>query len=103
MEKKRMSFINFKKLLLDAELTIPKFTDLIQVSEKNIQSYKKKKEVPNTIAVIATCFAKMHLENIDYKEIIKDLDLQKKEKKGAGFSKKKAIKEKLKDKEKAKK
>ena len=55
-----MTFIDFKKLLLDAELSIPKFTELIKVSEKNIQAYKKKKHVPNAIAVIATCFAKMN-------------------------------------------
>ena len=30
-----MTFIDFKKLLLDAELTIPKFTEIIKVSEKN--------------------------------------------------------------------
>ena len=33
-----MTFIDFKKLLLDAELTIPKFTELIKVSEKNKQT-----------------------------------------------------------------
>ena len=84
-----MTFIEFKKLLLDAELTIPKFTALIKVSEKNIQSYKKKEEVPNAIAVIAACFAKMNQEGMDFKTLIDDLDLQKKEKKGAGFSSKK--------------
>ena len=89
-----MTFIDFKKLLLDAELTIPKFTELIKVSEKNIQAYKKKKRVPNSIAVIATCFAKMNKESIDYKELINDLGLEKKEKKGAGFSKKESTKEK---------
>ena len=89
-----MTFIDFKKLLLDAEVTIPKFTELIKVSEKNIQAYKKKKRVPNSIAVIATCFAKMNKESIDYKELINDLGLEKKEKKGAGFSKKKSTKEK---------
>ncbi len=84
-----MTFIDFKKLLLDAELTIPKFTALIKVSEKNIQAYKKKKEVPNAIAVVAACFAKMNQDGVDYREIIEDLDLKKKEKKGAGFSAKK--------------
>ncbi len=84
-----MTFINFKKLLLDAELTIPKFTALIKVSEKNIQSYKKKEEVPNAIAAIAACFAKMNQEGMDYRTLMDDLDLQKKEKKGAGFSSKK--------------
>lgn len=84
-----MTFIDFKKLLLDAELTIPKFTALIKVSEKNIQSYKKKEEVPNAIAAIAACFAKMNQEGMDYKTLMNDLELQKKEKKGAGFSSKK--------------
>ncbi|KAB7884871.1 hypothetical protein [Poseidonibacter ostreae] len=93
-----MTFIDFKKLLLDAELTIPKFTALIKVSEKNIQAYKKKKEVPNTIASIAACFAHMNKTGMDYKAIIDDLELVKKEKKGAGFSKDKSIKTKEKDK-----
>lgn len=95
-----MTFINFKKLLLDAELTIPKFTALIKVSEKNIQSYKKKEEVPNAIAAIAACFAKMNQEGMDYRTLMDDLDLKKKEKKGAGFSsKKKEKKEKILEKE----
>lgn len=88
-----MTFIDFKKLLLDAELTIPKFTALIQVSEKNIQSYKKKKEVPNAIASIAACFAKMNQDGTDFRDLINKLELKKKEKKGSGFSAKKNIKE----------
>ena len=82
-----MTFIEFKKLLLDAEISLPKFSKLIKVSEKNIQSYKKKGEVPNTIAVIAKCFAVMHNKNIDYKHKIETLELQAKTKKGAGFAK----------------
>jgi len=81
-----MKFIEFKKKLLDAEISLPKFSRLIKVSDKNIQSYKKKDEVPNTIAVIATCFAKLHSEGHDYHDLIKGLDLKAKTKKGAGFS-----------------
>ncbi|NQY94145.1 MAG: hypothetical protein HRT43_08285 [Campylobacteraceae bacterium] len=94
-----MTFIDFKKLLLDADITLPKFANIIKVSEKNIQAYKKKGEVPNTIAVIAKCFASFHNSEVDYKSLIKELDLVKKEKKGAGFSK---VKEKDKDKNKDK-
>ncbi len=83
-----MTFIEFKKLLLDAEITLPKFSKLIKVSEKNIQAYKKKKEVPNTIAVIVASFAKMHQDGIDYKSLVDALELKAKTKKGAGFSKK---------------
>lgn len=83
-----MTFIDFKKLLLDAEITLPKFSKLIKVSEKNIQSYKKKGEVPNTIAVIVQCFGAMHKEGIDYRTIVEELNLQAKTKKGAGFAKK---------------
>lgn len=93
-----MTFIDFKKLLLDAELTIPKFTELIKVSEKNIQAYKKKKEVPNTIASVVACFAKLNKEGIDFKTMINELELKQKEKKGSGFSKKKSLKEKSKNK-----
>jgi L-2-hydroxyglutarate oxidase LhgO len=74
-------------LLLDAEITIPKFASLIKVSEKNIQSYKKKGEVPNMLAVIAKCFAEMNKEEIDYRKMITSLELKKKSKNG-GFKKK---------------
>ncbi len=84
-----MTFIEFKKLLLDAEISLPKFSKLIKVSEKNLQAYKKKGEVPNAIAVVATCFAAMHKEGLDYRALIEPLELKAKTKKGAGFAKKK--------------
>lgn len=84
-----MTFIEFKKTLLDAEISLPKFCKLIKVSDKNIQSYKKKGDIPNTIAVIATCFAKMHTEGINYRHLIEDL-LLKKQTKSGGFKKKSA-------------
>lgn len=84
-----MTFIEFKKLLLDAEITLPKFSKLIKVSEKNLQSYKKKGEVPNAIAAVASCFATMHGAGIDYRTTIEALKLQAKVKKGAGFGHKK--------------
>jgi len=89
-----MTFIEFKKLLLDADISLPKFSKLIKVSEKNLQAYKKKGEIPNAIAVIVTCFATMNQKGIDYREIVDDLKLQAKTKEGAGFSKKKKLKEK---------
>lgn len=82
-----MTFIEFKKLLLDAEITLPKFSKLIKVSEKNLQSYKKKGEVPNTIAVIAAAFACFQKEGIDYRTLVTALELKAKTKKGAGFAK----------------
>jgi len=81
-----MTFIEFKKLLLDAEITLPKFCELIKVSDKNIQSYKKKGTIPNTIAVIAVCFERFHRDQIDYRPLIENLNLKKKTKTG-GFAK----------------
>lgn len=83
-----MTFIEFKKKLLDIEMSLPKFCDLIKVSDKNIQSYKRKGEVPNTIAVVVTCFAVLHENNIDFRHHVEELQLIKKTKKG-GFAKKK--------------
>ena len=81
-----MTFIEFKKHLLDADLTLPKFANLIKVSDSNIQSYKKKGEVPNTIAVIVKSFSLMNKKGILYKDHIKELQLKKKKKEGSGFS-----------------
>jgi len=86
-EYSTMTFIEFKKLLLDAEITLPKFCKLIKVSDKNIQSYKKKGHVPNAIAALAACFVRLHQEQIDYRSLIEELDLKKKTKSG-GFKKK---------------
>jgi len=83
-----MTFIEFKKRLLDAEITLPKFSKLIKISEKNLQSYKKKGEVPNAIAVSVTCFAQLNKLGIDYRPMIESLELKAKTKKGVGFSKK---------------
>lgn len=83
-----MTFIEFKKHLLDADISLPKFSKLIKVSEKNLQSYKKKDSVPNPIAVIVVCFVEMKKAGLDYKSIINSLDLKAKQKKGAGFAKK---------------
>lgn len=88
-----MTFIDFKKLLLDAEITLPKFSKLIKVSEKNIQAYKQKGEVPNAIAAVAKCIAVMHSKGIDYKTEIESLGLEPKRKKGVGFAKKEKPKE----------
>ena len=73
-----MTFVEFKKLLLDADVTLPKFAQLVKVSENNLRSYKKKDEIPNAIAVIAKCFALMNKKDIDYKSHIKELQLTKK-------------------------
>ena len=87
-KREKMTFVEFKKLLLDADISLPKFSKLIKVSEKNLQSYKKKEEVPNAIAVVAKCFAKMNEDDVDYRALIETLDLQAKTKEGAGFSSK---------------
>jgi len=83
-----MTFIEFKKQLLDAEISLPKFSKLIKVSEKNLQAYKKKGEVPNAIAVVVSCFVAMHQAGLDYRSIVEALELKAKTKKGAGFAKK---------------
>jgi hypothetical protein len=86
-----MTFIEFKKNLLDAGISLPKFSKLIKVSEKNIQSYKKKGEVPNTIAVIVVCFVEMTKTGLNYRDIVESLALEAKTKKGSGFAKKSEI------------
>lgn len=80
-----MTFVDFKKLLLDAELSLPKFAELVKVSEKNIQAYKNKGEVPNAIAVAVKCLALLNTTEINYVDEINQLGLVKKNKK-SGFA-----------------
>lgn len=88
-----MTFLEFKKQLIDAEISLPKFSKLLKVSEKNLQSCKKKAQVPNAVAVAAACFAHMNKMGIDYREVVESLDLEYKKKQGAGFAKKSKQKE----------
>ncbi len=82
-----MTFIDFKKNFFQTRKLLSQNSQtLLKSMKKNIQAYKKKGDVPNAIAVIAQCFASMHANDLNYKEIIKELDIEKKrEKKGAGF------------------
>jgi hypothetical protein len=82
-----MTFVEFKKSLLDLDMTIPKFSNLIKVSEKNVQGYKKKGEVPNTIAVIVTLMVEMQKKGLSYSELVNDLDLKVKTKKKSTLKK----------------
>ncbi len=82
-----MTFIEFKKRLLDGDITLPKFAKLVKISEKNLQSYKKKGEVPNLVAVAIESFAIMKENNLNYKDIIENLNLKNKKKEGVGFQK----------------
>lgn len=86
-----MTFIEFKKRLLDIDLSIPKFCELLKISVKNVQSYKKKNEVPNSLAVAISCFCEMKNENINFKEIVEELNLEQKTKENAGFASKKRV------------
>ena len=47
--------------------------------------------MPNTIAVIASCFANMNKIEMDYRSMIEALELEAKTKKGAGFANKKKL------------
>ncbi len=84
-----MTYVEFKKVLIELDLSIPKFSNLLKISDKNINSYKKKEEIPNVIAVAAVSLKAMQDAGIEYKEIIESLGLELKKKKGAGFASKK--------------
>ncbi len=70
-------------------MSLPKFCELIKVSDKKYSVLQEKKgQVPNAIAVIVACFASMRENEIDFRKIVDDLELEKKTKEG-GFKKKK--------------
>lgn len=82
-----MTYIEFKKRLLDLDMSLPQFCALVKISDKNLRSYKKKAEIPNALAALTICLVELDRLGADYRESIEGLGLTKKTKKG-GFAKK---------------
>jgi hypothetical protein len=80
-----MTYIDFKKRLLDLEMSLPQFCELIKISDKNLRSYKKKAEIPNALAALVTSLVELDRLGVDFRGLIEDLRLEKRTKKG-GFT-----------------
>lgn len=81
-----MTYIEFKKILIDLDISSAAFSDIVKISYKNVLAFKKKEEVPNVIAALAVSFLEMKNKGIDYKEFMDSLDFDYKKSVGSGFA-----------------
>lgn len=88
-----MTYIEFSKVLVELDLSIATFSQIVKISYKNLLSYKKKECVPNSIAALAVTFLEMKKNEIDYKSFIESLEFEYKKSNGSGFAKKRNLTE----------
>lgn len=84
-----MTYIEFKKILVELDISSATFSEIVKISYKNVLAFKKKEEVPNVIAALALSFLEMQKKGIDYKLFVDSLDLEYKKSPGSGFATKK--------------
>lgn len=82
-----MDYEEFKRQLGKAGLTGREFADLLQLNRNSISNLAQKDMVPNHYAIIAALLGEMAENKIDFRSVLKRIELKKNEPRGKGFSK----------------
>ena len=72
----KMTYAEFKRQVTKAGLTIREFSHLLKLHPSTISNYAKDGKIPTHYAVIATLMGEMKEYQIDFKYLIKDIDIK---------------------------
>lgn len=78
-----MTYGAFLAELGKAGLTIRGFADLIGMNRNSVSNYAQAADVPRHLALIASLFAEMNLQGLDFKVVVGRVDLVPKKPRGA--------------------
>lgn len=78
----RMTYLEFTKNLKRADITAKEFAQLLKKHPNSITNNARKGEIPNELGVIAALIGKMADNDIEYRELINELDLNTKKIRG---------------------
>ena len=78
-----MTYGDFITELNKAGLSVRRFADLMRMQPNSISNNKKKGEIPDHLAVIASLLAEMSTHNIDFEQIFARLEPNRKKPRGA--------------------
>ena len=78
-----MIYDDFITELNKAGLSVRRFADLMRMQPNSISNNKKKGEVPDHLAVIASLLAEMSIHNINFEPIFARLEPSRKKPRGA--------------------
>jgi len=82
-----MDYGTFLRLIGRAHLTVREFAELLRMNRISLSNYAKKGVVPSHLVVIAVLLAEMGKKNIDFRAILRQLEIVPKRPRGAGIGK----------------
>jgi hypothetical protein len=85
--RSNMTYDEFLRQMGKAGLTIRQFAELVKMNRISLSNYAKKGEVPSHLAVIAVLVGEMGERKIDFKALLKNIDIDPKKPRGAGIGK----------------
>jgi len=71
-----MTYEEFVRNLRKADISIKDFAGLLRKNPNSITNNASKKKVPNELGVIAVLIGEMANNNLEYRDLIKTLDLR---------------------------
>jgi len=71
-----MTYDDFKKNIKGANLTLREFADLIKANRNSITNLSTQENVPKNLYIISALLAEMSYHNIDYKKVLKQMDIE---------------------------
>jgi len=78
-----MTYFEFRDQLKRARLTVREFASLVKMNENSITNYSQKGVVPSHLAVIALLMGEMADHQIEFRDIIDQMEIEQKKPRGA--------------------
>ena len=79
-----MTYDEFQRQLGKAGVTAREFAELVRMNRVSLSNYAKKGEVPSHLAIIAVLIAEMAEKKMDYRSVLKEIEIAPKKPRGAG-------------------
>ncbi|KAG8149063.1 XRE family transcriptional regulator [Burkholderia catarinensis] len=78
-----MTYCEFRDQLRRAQLTAREFANLVRMNENSITNYSQKGVVPSHLAVIVLLMGEMANHQIEFRDIIRQMEITHKKPRGA--------------------
>jgi hypothetical protein len=79
-----MTYDEFQRQLGKAGVTTREFAELVKMNRVSLSNYAKTGEVPSHLAIIAVLIAEMAEKKMDYRSVLKGIEIAHKKPRGAG-------------------
>lgn len=77
-----MTYVEFRRQLGKAGLTIHAFADLLKMNRVSVSNYAKREIVPSHLAVIAALLGEMGERHVDFHKVLGSIEIEPKSVRG---------------------